>query len=230
MMILQHFRRLTPYLRRKTTRCGAKIRRAAELSGLTVSRRQPDVRHNPGFTGPRSGLKACGCRSEASQMAGSGHLEPGSGCQGIRDGSRFRPGGASVSTADIVSTASCDTVTEVVFNLACESRFSSSVLAAEERWARAGPEEGSSSMFIPRGLYDSAPYYWLVGGIILLVLGTYLAASVAYEHYVLGLIGGSISCAWGLWVFRQRLSRRGQPRCSTCGEYLERASGESIRP
>ena len=94
MMILQHFRRLTPYLRRKTTRCGAKIRRAAELSGLTVSTRQPDVRHNPGFAGPRSGSKVCGRRSEASQMAGSGHLEPASGCHRIRDGSHFRPRGA----------------------------------------------------------------------------------------------------------------------------------------
>jgi hypothetical protein len=78
-------------------------------------------------------------------------------------------------------------------------------------------------MFIPRILYESAPYYWLVGGIVLLVLGTYLAASIAYEHYVLGLVAGSISCAWGLWVFRQRLSRRAQLRCSACGESLERA-------
>lgn len=78
-------------------------------------------------------------------------------------------------------------------------------------------------MFIPRVLYDSAPYYWLVGGIVLLVLGTYLAAAAASELYLAGIFAGSVSCTWGLWVFRQRLSRRGQPRCSSCGEYLERA-------
>ena len=83
--------------------------------------------------------------------------------------------------------------------------------------------DGSSNVLIPRGLYDSAPYYWVVIGIVLLVLGTYVAVTGASAHYALGLISGVISCIWGLRVFQQRLSRRVQGRCSTCDKHVQQA-------
>jgi hypothetical protein len=97
------------------------------------------------------------------------------------------------------------------------------LLTVEEHYSRARPVDGSSNVFIRRELYDSAPYYWVIVGIILLVLGTYLAVAGTSGHFVLGLISGAISCAWGLCVFQQQLSRKVQRRCSTCDENLQQA-------
>ena len=76
-------------------------------------------------------------------------------------------------------------------------------------------------MFIRKEIYDSAPYYWIIIGIALIVLGTYLGVADGSEHFALGMISGIISCAWGLRVFQHRLSQKVLRRCSTCAEQIE---------
>jgi hypothetical protein len=78
-------------------------------------------------------------------------------------------------------------------------------------------------VFIRKEIYDSAPYYWVILGVVLIVLGTYLGVADGSDHFALGLICGVISCTWGLRVFRQRLLREARPRCPTCTENIEQA-------
>jgi hypothetical protein len=85
-------------------------------------------------------------------------------------------------------------------------------------------------MFISRGLYERAPYYWVILGVLLIVMGTYLGASADAKYYVGGTGGGILACIWGLLIFRKRLSREARRPCSTYDEYLEQTCELSFRP
>jgi hypothetical protein len=75
-------------------------------------------------------------------------------------------------------------------------------------------------MFISKNFYERAPYYWMVLGVLLVLVGTYLGANVDPIYYFMGLGGGALSCGWGLWIFRQRLATKNRQVCDTYDEYL----------
>jgi hypothetical protein len=85
-------------------------------------------------------------------------------------------------------------------------------------------------MFIPRGLYERAPYYWVIVGTSLMVMGTYLGATSNPGYYAAGLGGGAIASIWGLLIFRKRLLREVRRPCSTYDDYLDQTCELNYRP
>jgi hypothetical protein len=85
-------------------------------------------------------------------------------------------------------------------------------------------------MFIPRGLYERAPYYWVVLGAILMMMGTYLGTTASPSYYIGGVGGGAIAFVWGLLIFRQRLLREVRRPCTTYDEYLDQTCELNLRP
>lgn len=76
-------------------------------------------------------------------------------------------------------------------------------------------------MYIPKDFYERAPYYWMVLGVLLILVGTYLGSNVDRIFYYIGIGGGAFACGWGLRVFQQRLARNNRKVCSSYDEYLQ---------
>ena len=75
-------------------------------------------------------------------------------------------------------------------------------------------------MYVPKGVYERAPFFWILLSILLIVMGTYLGATGKSDYFMFGIGGGLIACIWGLRVTRQRLARKDRKICSTYDEYL----------
>ena len=75
-------------------------------------------------------------------------------------------------------------------------------------------------MYVPKGIYERAPYYWIILGVLLIVMGTYLVATGNNNFFAAGIIGGLIACVWGLRIVRHRLVRENRKICSTYDDYL----------
>ncbi len=60
----------------------------------------------------------------------------------------------------------------------------------------------------------------MVVGVLLVLVGTYLGASLNQIYYFLGIGGGAVTSGWGLWVFRKRLATKNRQVCETYDEYL----------
>lgn len=84
-------------------------------------------------------------------------------------------------------------------------------------------------MFIPKGVYEYAPYYWIVLGIFLIAVGTYLGTTGNDTFLIAGIGGGLVACLWGLRVFQRRLSRTDRKPCSTYDEYLDQTCELNVR-
>lgn len=84
-------------------------------------------------------------------------------------------------------------------------------------------------MFISKTVYERAPYYWMILGVLLVLFGTYLGANVSAIYYYLGISGGIVACGWGLWVFRKRLSTRNRQVCETYDDYLNQTMELNLR-
>ncbi|NIS91291.1 MAG: hypothetical protein GTN98_14660 [Woeseiaceae bacterium] len=84
-------------------------------------------------------------------------------------------------------------------------------------------------MFIPKGIYETAPYYWIVLGISLIGVGTYLGTEGNHLFLFAGIGGGTIACIWGLVVFKQRISQQSRQTCSTYDEYLDQTCELNVR-
>ena len=85
-------------------------------------------------------------------------------------------------------------------------------------------------MFVPQGIYERAPYYWVIVGASLMVMGTYLGATSDASYYAAGLGGGAIAFVWGLLTFRKRLLRELRRPCSTYDDYLDQTCELNLRP
>jgi len=66
-------------------------------------------------------------------------------------------------------------------------------------------------MWLPSALYEKAPHYWLLLGLLLIVLGVYLGVEVALPYMLLGVGSGVISCAWGIRTYWRRALHRECP-------------------
>lgn len=84
-------------------------------------------------------------------------------------------------------------------------------------------------MFVPKGIYENAPYYWIVLGILLIAVGIYLGTAGNPLFLFAGIGGGTIACIWGLVIFKQRISQDSRQPCTTYDEYLEQTCELNVR-
>ena len=59
-------------------------------------------------------------------------------------------------------------------------------------------------MYLHDTLYDRAPQYWILVGILLAILGIYLGAEVSATYAFVGVTLGLASCAWGVRILVRR--------------------------
>lgn len=76
-------------------------------------------------------------------------------------------------------------------------------------------------MFVPKVVYEYAPFYWIILGVLLIVTGTYYGQADNPMFFFAGIGGGAIACVWGLVVFGRRLSQESRKPCATYDEYLD---------
>jgi hypothetical protein len=65
-------------------------------------------------------------------------------------------------------------------------------------------------MYLPNSLYERAPHYWLLVGLLLVVVGIYLGVQVDTKFLYLGVPIGGLSCAWGIRVLLRRARKAGE--------------------
>jgi len=65
-------------------------------------------------------------------------------------------------------------------------------------------------MYLPNSIYERAPHYWLLIGLLLVMLGVYLGIQMNSKFLVVGVLLGLASCAWGLRVLLRRSRRPGE--------------------
>jgi hypothetical protein len=72
-------------------------------------------------------------------------------------------------------------------------------------------------MYLPNSLYERAPHYWLLVGLLLVILGIYLGVQVDTKFLFLGVSLGALSCAWGIRVFLRRARKPGEANVASSG-------------
>ena len=76
-------------------------------------------------------------------------------------------------------------------------------------------------MFVPKTLYENAPYYWIVLGVLLISFGIYYGTAGNQVYFLAGIGGGMFAGIWGLLVLRRRLAQEARQPCSTYDDYLD---------
>jgi len=64
-------------------------------------------------------------------------------------------------------------------------------------------------MYIPKSIYQYAPYYWLVVGLLLVLLGFRVGSQGGQMFQYFSVALGALSGIWGVMIF---LMRRAQQR------------------
>ncbi len=59
-------------------------------------------------------------------------------------------------------------------------------------------------MWIPKTVYDRAPQYWVLVGLMLLVVGIYLGLELHPLFFIVGLGVGLASVIWGFRIYDRR--------------------------
>jgi hypothetical protein len=84
-------------------------------------------------------------------------------------------------------------------------------------------------MYVPKTIYENAPYYWIVLGIALILLGVFYFRIGHQEYFMAGAGGGAIAFVWGLFVLGRRLAQKKRKVCSTYDEYLDQTMELNLR-
>jgi hypothetical protein len=84
-------------------------------------------------------------------------------------------------------------------------------------------------MFVPKFIYEKAPFYWIILGVLLIVIGTYYGKMGDPIFFAAGIGGGAIACVWGLVVFGRRLSRQERQPCESYDDYLDQTCELNLR-
>ena len=84
-------------------------------------------------------------------------------------------------------------------------------------------------MYIPKTVYENAPYYWIVLGVLLILVGVFYARTGHQEFFLAGVAGGTFALVWGLFVFKRRLAQAKRKVCSTYDEYLDQTMELNLR-
>lgn len=94
-------------------------------------------------------------------------------------------------------------------------------------------------MWLPAPLYKNAPYYWMLIGIALVIVGTVGMQNVDFTIGLLCLAAGAASCFWSVYIalYRQgypedteSLQPRGRRRESIVDPELDQTCELSYRP
>ena len=64
-------------------------------------------------------------------------------------------------------------------------------------------------MYIPKSIYTYAPFYWLIVGVLLALLGFRVGSQGGETFQYFAVTLGALSSAWGIKIF---LMRRAQQR------------------
>ena len=71
-------------------------------------------------------------------------------------------------------------------------------------------------MWLPSQFYEKAPHYWLVLGLMFILVGSYLGSQVERNYLYLGVAVGLCCCLWSVRVFTIR------------AKYRKRAASEDV--
>ena len=63
-------------------------------------------------------------------------------------------------------------------------------------------------MWLPSQFYEKAPYYWLLLGLLFIVVGSYLGLQVELNYLYFGVAVGLCCCLWSIRVFTVRAKHR----------------------
>jgi hypothetical protein len=84
-------------------------------------------------------------------------------------------------------------------------------------------------MYVPKTVYENAPYFWVALGVLLIVFGAFYGKAGNLEYLIAGVGGGTFACAWGLIVFKRRLAQESRKPCATYDEYLDQTMELDLR-
>lgn len=82
-------------------------------------------------------------------------------------------------------------------------------------------------MWLPTPFYERAPHYWLLIGLLLIVVGMYLGFEIHRVYMFVGLGFGVASCLWSARVFARRKPRQQESRMD---DYLDQTCELNYRP
>lgn len=100
-------------------------------------------------------------------------------------------------------------------------------MTAVSRYGQCGLH--TCGMYVPKPIYEYAPIYWVVLGILLIAVGIYLGMAGDEFYFRAGIGSGAIALAWGLGVLVRRYSRKDRQPCSTYDEYLDQTMELNLR-
>lgn len=63
-------------------------------------------------------------------------------------------------------------------------------------------------MWLPSQFYEKAPHYWLVLGLLFILVGSYLGTQVERNYLFVGVAVGLSCCLWSIRVFTLRAKFR----------------------
>ena len=63
-------------------------------------------------------------------------------------------------------------------------------------------------MWLPSQFYEKAPHYWLLLGLLFIVVGSYLGLQVELNYLYIGVGVGLCCCLWSVRVFTVRAKHR----------------------
>lgn len=66
-------------------------------------------------------------------------------------------------------------------------------------------------MWLPNPVYEKAPHYWLLLGLLFIVVGSYLGYERNPVFIYTGVAVGIACCAWGVRVLTKRSRSRDEP-------------------
>jgi hypothetical protein len=63
-------------------------------------------------------------------------------------------------------------------------------------------------VWLPSQFYEKAPHYWLLLGLLFIVVGSFLGLQVAINYLYFGVVVGLGCCLWSVRVFTARAKHR----------------------
>lgn len=82
-------------------------------------------------------------------------------------------------------------------------------------------------MWLPSAIYEKAPHYWLLLGLLFIIIGMYLGFEVQREYLYAGIGLGVACCLWGFRVMSQRKPRE---TATNVDDYLDQTCELSYKP
>ncbi len=80
-------------------------------------------------------------------------------------------------------------------------------------------------MWLPSQFYEKAPHYWLILGLLFIVVGSYLGLQIGFNYLYFGVAVGLCCCWWSIRVFTARAKYR-RPESSGESEQLAEPKSE----